>query len=138
MARSAVDNITEIVWVTNPRNDHLENLAGYLRGYAAEFFENTSIQCALRFPEQLPSLAVNGELRRDILLVFKEALHNVAKHSGASEAVLAMKMTPAENDTWQLLLTVSDNGRGFDAAQAAGSGNGLHNMRQRIEKRGAL
>lgn len=138
MARGAVDNISEIVWVTNPRNDDLENLVAYLRSHAAEYFENTSISCVINFPEDLPAAEVKGELRRDILLVFKEALHNAARHSGASQVDVALKVTRNEASAWYLSIAVSDNGCGFDVPASQSLGNGLESMVYRLQRRGGL
>jgi signal transduction histidine kinase len=137
MARTVIDHMSEIVWVTNPRNDALENLSGYLRGYAAAFFEATTLQCHIGFPqpETLPDVMVKGELRRDILLVFKEALNNVVRHSRATEVTVTLEVDRAGEETWTLLLSVSDNGQGFDEDKILG-GNGLRNMRARVAKRG--
>jgi ligand-binding sensor domain-containing protein/signal transduction histidine kinase len=137
MARAVVDHISEIVWVTNPRNDALESLAGYLRSYAANFFDATDLQCHLDFPppEALPDVTVKGELRRDILLVFKEALNNVARHSRATEVTIALDVARAAQEAAGVLITVSDNGWGFDEANIQ-RGNGLRNMRARVAKRG--
>jgi signal transduction histidine kinase len=65
----------------------------------------------------------------------REALTNFAKHSGATEAWLRLRM---EGAVFQL--TLEDNGRGFDpTAAAAGDRNGLGNMRSRLEElHGAL
>jgi ligand-binding sensor domain-containing protein/signal transduction histidine kinase len=137
MARTVVDHISEIVWVTNPRNDALESLSGYLRGYAATFFDATDLQCRIDFPrpDALPDVMVKGELRRDILLVFKEVLNNVARHSGATEVTVALQVDSAEEDAWTVVITVSDNGRGFDEDKVH-RGNGLRNMRSRAARRG--
>jgi ligand-binding sensor domain-containing protein/signal transduction histidine kinase len=137
MARTVVDHISEIVWVTNPRNDALENLSGYLRGYAASFFDATDLLCRIDFPrpDALPDVMVKGELRRDILLVFKEALNNVVRHSGATEVTVGLEVSPAEEETRSLLITVSDNGWGFDEDKVQ-RGNGLRNMRSRVARRG--
>jgi ligand-binding sensor domain-containing protein/signal transduction histidine kinase len=135
MARRVIDNISEIVWVTNPKNDHLDNLAGYLRGYAAEFFENTPAECQFHFPDELPQITVKGELRRDVLLVFKEVLNNVARHSGATEVRITLSVAGKDGQTYSLRVAVADNGCGFDPAGGVSGGNGLRNMASRIEQR---
>jgi ligand-binding sensor domain-containing protein/signal transduction histidine kinase len=137
MARTVVDHISEIVWVTNPRNDALENLSGYLRGYAANFFDASSLQCRMHFPrpDTLPDIMVKGELRRDILLVFKEALNNVVRHSRATEVSVGLEVTRTQQETWSVVITVSDNGQGFEEDKIQRR-NGLRNIRARVAKRG--
>jgi signal transduction histidine kinase len=124
--------VSEIVWVTNPKNDTVDNLIAYLRAYAAEFFDSIAISCRMDFPSQAPPLPVKGEVRRDIFLVFKEALTNVAKHSGASEVDIGLQVDAKEGCA--LHIQVRDNGRGFNLDDTS-AGNGLKNMRNRAEKR---
>jgi signal transduction histidine kinase len=136
MARNVIDNISEIVWVTNPRNDSLDNVASYLREYAADYFDSTPIRCDIDFPERIPASAIKGEVRRDVLLVFKEALNNVAKHSGASTVTIILRVEPMESGQSRLEITVSDNGRGLKTAEPGTTNDGLRNMRARIDARG--
>ena len=70
-----------------------------------------------------------------VLRVVQEALQNVRKHSGASSVVVA---TDIEGDDW--LLTVRDDGRGFDVGAVAARGRrnfGLQFMQERAELIGA-
>jgi signal transduction histidine kinase len=66
--------------------------------------------------------------QRDLILMFKEALHNITRHAEATAVSIKLRQT---HDA--LVLTVQDNGRGFDPA-AATSGMGLTNLRRRAEK----
>ena len=59
-----------------------------------------------------------------------EALQNAAKHSGANRVDVCLDGTGE-----RLVLTVDDNGAGFDPAQVA-AGAGLANMRDRIDSVG--
>ena len=92
MARNVVDSITEIIWAVNPRHDHLDNLCAYLREYTSQALEPTSIRCHVQFPEQIPSIPLSAEMRRNIFLVVKEALHNIIKHSQARNAYLQLSL----------------------------------------------
>lgn len=142
-SRELLQTLDEIVWVVNPRNDNLEHLADYLGQYAREYFQNTNIECELRLPRTLPSLPVSAETRHNLFLAFEEALNNVLKHSGAARANVEMSVTPA-----RFAISVADNGRGFPGGNGATvrtaavgsrgrrSGNGLVNMRQRLESVG--
>lgn len=71
--------------------------------------------------------------QRDLVLIFKEALHNITRHAAATE--VRIHLTPTHD---ALILTIQDNGQGFDPA-AATTGMGLSNLRRRAEKhRGRL
>jgi ligand-binding sensor domain-containing protein/signal transduction histidine kinase len=132
-ARKVVDNISEIVWLTNPKNDTLDSLAGYLRAYAAEFFDLSPVSCRLDFPETVPSLSVPGDLRRDILLAFKEALNNVARHSEAQVVAITLAVPPEGQN---IVVTVTDDGKGLSEDRVNATNNGLRNMRERLARRG--
>jgi signal transduction histidine kinase len=67
------------------------------------------------------------EARKNILLIAKEAMNNVAKYSRATEARIRLEFIEEE-----LQLEISDNGKGFDDEQRH-VGNGLQNMKQRGE-----
>ena len=131
LGRSLVVSMDEIVWAVNPVNDTLEECASYLCHVAPELLKTAGIQCRLTVPEVFPSRQVSSEVRHHLFLVVKEALHNVMKHSGAGTVSLSMEIRADE--FW---LVVADDGRGFDPAVLARRGNGLINMRQRMESVG--
>jgi len=64
--------------------------------------------------------------------ITQEALNNVAKHSGATEAKVNLDCQPDK-----AILTVSDNGRGFDKASLPADSLGIGIMRERAEAVGA-
>ena len=145
MARNVVDSITEIIWAVNPRHDRLENLCAYLREYTSQALEPTSIRCRIQFPEQIPSIPLSAEMRRNIFLVIKEALHNITKHSQARNARLDLSLiTPppalsnASNSAPHLEIIVADDGCGFDISGPTKRGDGLRNMTNRIATLGGV
>lgn len=138
-SRDLLKTMDEIVWVVNPRNDTLENLAAYLSHHAAEYFQNTSLECELKLPRVMPEHPLSSEARHNLFLAFEEALNNVLKHSGAARVKIEMLVNASD-----FAILVADNGRGFEVTPqpAAGAlprngpggrgGNGLRNMRQRL------
>lgn len=132
-AKEMVTALDEIVWAVNPKNDSLMELINYLGYFAEEFFRSTSIRCRLEIPERLPSPPLSSEVRHHLFLVFKEAINNVARHSGASEVLLRVANTETE-----ALISVEDNGHGFQQGEnhEGREGNGLRNMMARMEQIG--
>ncbi|HWD92497.1 MAG TPA: two-component regulator propeller domain-containing protein [Verrucomicrobiae bacterium] len=131
-ARHTVRSLDEIVWAVNPENDTLNGLLEYIGHYADEFFENTEVNCRLELPVELPPFTLAAETRHNLFLMVKEALNNALKHSGATEVRVEVTV---ENGSIQII--VEDNGRGFEmGASGARKGNGLENMRKRIENLG--
>jgi signal transduction histidine kinase len=131
LAREVVQNVDEIVWAVNPRNDSLNRFSEYV----CEFSERVITSAGLRFrweaPDEIPAVPLPSDLRHNLFLATKEALNNVIKYAAATEARLHLQLV---NGTFTL--TISDNGRGFDEASAEasnGGGNGLRNMRERME-----
>ena len=126
-------SIRETIWAVDARNDSLGKLIHYLISYTDEFFENLKIEFIFNIYENLPEeQMVSGHIRRMVFLAYKEILNNIIKHAKAKKVMIDMKM---EKD--HFILTISDNGVGFDLIdKEKGRGNGLDNMRYRMEKIG--
>lgn len=124
-SRELAKSLDEIVWAVNPRNDTLDRLAAYIVHYTEEFLDATPIRCRLDVPADLPALPLTAERRHNLFLAFKEALNNVAKHSGATEVQVRLAVHPP----W-IELSVADNGRGFETPSS--DGDGLLNMKARL------
>jgi ligand-binding sensor domain-containing protein/signal transduction histidine kinase len=130
-SREVVDSISEIIWTINPKNDHLHDLVAYLHHYAMLFLKSTAIRCRFESPETVPDFSLSAETRRHIFLVVKEALHNVVKHSEATETTVRCGFGDG-----MMEVSVEDNGKGFLLHQNSRFGNGVLNMRKRIENIG--
>jgi signal transduction histidine kinase/ligand-binding sensor domain-containing protein len=125
-----IEKMNEIIWSMNEKNNSLENLIFYTRSYSMEYCGDNNLLCQISLPEQIPSFSVSGEFRRNVFLTVKEILHNIVKHAGADN--VQMMIETAEG----LDIVVRDNGVGFHENQRTGGGNGLRNMRKRIESIG--
>ena len=104
--------------------------------YAAEYFQNTEVQCEIRLPRDLPHHPLSAEMRHNLFLAFEEVLNNALKHSGATNVSVEMLASAVS-----FQVNVTDNGQGFDVAAAERErpatsgrrgGNGLVNIRQRL------
>jgi ligand-binding sensor domain-containing protein/signal transduction histidine kinase len=142
--RDLLQTLDEIVWAVNPQNDTLENLAAYLGYFVTEYLHNTSMECKLNIPPNLPVIPLTAETRHNVFLAFEEAVSNALKHSGASCLSVAMSQADGKFE-----IRVADNGHGFDphadpaAVDKNGAppartrrGNGLLNMAHRLESVG--
>ena len=126
-ARQAVKSLDEIVWAVNPRNDTLAHLLDYAGQFAVDYFRILGIRCRLDFPTEIPVRELSTDLRHNLFLVVKEALHNIFKHAKATEVWLR-----ATVDEQALEVLIEDNGRGFASAPDDALADGLRNMKQRI------
>ena len=128
LTSEVIDNVSEIVWAMNPQNDKLDNLIAHTRRYAIKYLGLANINCRFVSPDNLPSHTLSAEFRRNIFLIVKEVLHNIVKHSCASEVLFAVIFSDHN-----LEMKIEDNGKGFIIEESHASGNGLSNMRKRIE-----
>ena len=124
-----VNNMGEIIWAMNSGFDNLENLVSYLRRYCHEFIEDHPIDLFFKSRGDFKNVHLSGEYRRNIFLVVKEALHNVIKHSEASNVRVFINY-----QTSKLTISIIDNGIGVSEMKT--NGNGLKNMEKRIEEIG--
>jgi signal transduction histidine kinase len=125
ISRELVDSMSDIVWAINPEHDRLSDLVHRMRRFATDLLGGQKI--ALRFRSSIAEddTRVDANARRQIYLIFKEAVHNAARHSGASGVDVDLKSSAD-----RLVLRVADDGRGFDPA-AEYEGHGLASMRRR-------
>lgn len=131
MSRRGIKALDEIVWAVNPRNDTVADLLDYAGQYAVNFLNAAGLRCRLEFPAEPVTSALSAEVRHGLFLALKEALHNAAKHSRASEVRLTVRLTAAE-----MVWLVVDNGCGFAQAPGDALADGLRNMQQRLVELG--
>jgi len=132
LSRELVDTMSDIVWAINPNKDHLSDLSQRMRHFASDLFTARQIAFRFRTPDADRDVAVGANVRRELFLLFKEAVNNAVRHSGCTEADLELRVEPDG-----LVLVVSDNGRGFDVSRNA-DGHGLASMRERTEGLGGV
>ncbi|HPW91450.1 MAG TPA: two-component regulator propeller domain-containing protein [Verrucomicrobiota bacterium] len=137
-ARDLTRAMDEIVWAVNPKHDRLDSLVNYLGKFAQDFLSSAGIAYRSEMPIQLPHWPLDSQVRHNLFLAFKEALHNAVKHAAAKEVHVSLTLRKEA-----FVLTVRDNGCGFrrdDLASSAdpalsrlSTGNGLVNMKNRME-----
>ncbi|HYC84721.1 MAG TPA: sensor histidine kinase [Chryseosolibacter sp.] len=125
-----MENMTDIVWSINPGNDSVEMLVARMKEFAAEILEPRNISYLIGGEETLSGLKVEIEDRKNLFLIFKEAINNAAKYSDASD--IRVRFDRTKNI---IRLVIEDNGQGFDPSSAR-QGNGLRNMKSRAEALG--
>ena len=125
-----VDSMSDIVWAVNPSRDRLVDLIKRMRRFASDVFSARSIAFRFEAPSDERDIPLGTETRREVLLVYKEAVNNIARHSQCTRADTELEI----HEGW-LTLRLSDNGVGFDKARSF-DGNGLASMSHRAEKMG--
>jgi streptogramin lyase len=128
VALSTVKEMKEMVWLINPQNDALDDLLLRMKDTASTLLEGRLY--TLNFPDSVRSRKINLDWKRNLYLIYKEGLSNIAKHSCATEVGIKVQVMRD-----RLTLELRDNGKGFEPAASHG-GNGLKNMRERSEMLG--
>ena len=131
VSRELVENMRDLIWVLNPENTTLDQLVARLREYCSDYLDNIPVGLKLDFPDEVPAMRISKEAQRNIFLTVKEAINNSIKHADATEIEVGIKF-----DKEDMMVVVSDNGKGFEPAYLKRSGHGLRNMNHRIESIG--
>ncbi len=137
-ARDAVDTITatsrrmlrdlrDLVWLVDPARDSAADTVEKMRATAETLLAGRSTFQA----DVAGALAPIGMLqRRELLLIYKELLHNVARHAEAEHVSIRLSQRDG-----RILLRVTDDGQGFDPSVAS-SGHGLKSLHARAARVG--
>lgn len=130
-AGKVIENMNDIVWAINPEHDSFEQLVFKMQGFALGLLEKKNIITRFEWDEQLKSANLNMRERRNIYLIFKEALHNSFKYADCTFVTIQIMYK-----TGNLIMEIGDDGKGFDEHQIS-QGNGLNNFRKRCAEIGA-
>ena len=125
--RQISGSLDDIVWNISPKNDSLSSLIARMTRYASELFEAKQIVFKFDIPERLGDIKLSMEQRRNIYLIFKEAVNNLAKYSKCSNALVSIRL-----EKKSICLIVKDDGVGFDP-KAPTDRNGLRNLKDRAQ-----
>jgi ligand-binding sensor domain-containing protein/anti-sigma regulatory factor (Ser/Thr protein kinase) len=131
ISRELVDSMSDIVWAINPDHDRLSNLVYRMRRFATDLLGGQGIVLEFRSSLADRDLRIGANLRRQIYLIFKEGIHNIARHSGARKVQIEL-----DRQGDDLALRIADDGHGFDL-RAESEGHGLFSIRKRAGTIGA-
>ncbi|MBX2968412.1 MAG: tetratricopeptide repeat protein [Cyclobacteriaceae bacterium] len=123
-----MESMSDIVWSINPENDTLEKLVVKMKEFAAEILEPKGIGFNFQTPEHPEGIRLDATKRKNLFLIFKEAINNAAKYSEGNTVSIRLKL---EQTT--LVLQIDDDGKGFEEAVIK-PGNGLKNMESRARQ----
>lgn len=137
--RDVLKALEEILWSEKPTFDNLESTVMQIAQYAESFLAPVGIICKCQLPEAVPDRKLSSSVRKNVFLVVKEALNNLAKHSQATEARIVVTFADP-----RLAISIEDNGRGLNGSANSPTlphsnprqGHGVDNMRARVESIG--
>ena len=124
-SRELLASMSDIVWSINPQRDRLRDLLQRMRRFATDVFTARNIEFQFHAPVAELEGKLDPDMRRQVFLIFKESVNNIVRHADCTQVEIRFAVEKAG-----LVLSVRDDGKGFDAAQSP-AGNGLASMRQR-------
>jgi signal transduction histidine kinase len=137
-SRELIDKMSDIVWSLNPNNESFEQLQHRMMAFAAMMLAPRNIVYDLVADEELKSMQLTSQQRKNIFLIFKEALYNIVKYANCKN--VHVLITPQKNG---LAMIIRDDGNGFDVGRAFVDGvppngeylggNGIKNMKARAD-----
>jgi signal transduction histidine kinase len=126
-SKAVMENMSDIIW-SMENNSHHTSLADKIKNYGVELLTEKGIECTYHITQVAEEALTDLQARKNLVLIVKEAMNNIAKYSEATKATISTEISRNK-----LVLEIIDNGKGFDATQTT-TGNGLINMRRRMEE----
>jgi two-component system, NarL family, sensor histidine kinase UhpB len=128
-AKETMDRMSDIVWMIKPGETEAGSLKQRMERFANEICSSKDIQLSMDL-SSIENIRLSMVQRKNIYLVFKEAVNNAVKYSGTEKIEVT-----ASFQNQELILQVKDFGKGFDSSMVK-KGNGLDNMQHRAKESG--
>lgn len=122
-SKTIQQSMSDIVWSIQPNNEKIENLVIRMREFANQTLEPLHINLSFEADDELKEKSLPIDYRKEILLIYKEALTNISKHADADAVTINFNKT-AKN-TAQLIISDNGNWKGET------SGTGIRSMKER-------
>lgn len=126
-AQNIADKIGDIIWSMKPGKDEFMTLSTRIRNFANDIMGATNINYQIQIDTAVDSKVKDITARKNLVLIAKEAVNNAVKYSHAKNLTITLQLNADK-----IVLTVTDDGIGFNNTVA--NGNGLANMRKRVEE----
>ncbi len=123
MALQTIDSLRDVVWFIDPTYNRMSDLVTRLQATARAHL--LGIELHFHQTGNFKTTELILSFRRNVLPLFKEALHNIVKHAQATRVDIQVGYEANE-----FHLSISDNGSGFDPDKPV-EGKGLKNMHRR-------
>jgi two-component system, NarL family, sensor histidine kinase UhpB len=128
-SKEVIHGMKEIIWASNPANDNLKSMLGFMRQYIDRFFDGTNIRPVVTFPHAIGEIILHPEVRRNLFLILKESLNNSLKHSGTDTIDIDFK-----NENEKFTFNIRDYGKGMGGSTQNDFTNGISNMQNRARQ----
>lgn len=128
VSRSSVDAMRDIVWAISPNKDSILEMTRKMREHAEEILVPHNVEVKFAAPTNGTRIKLSMDVRRELYLIFKEAINNAVRHSACSRVDIDLLSANGE-----VYMEIKDDGHGFDISEDF-CGNGLGNMKARALK----
>jgi signal transduction histidine kinase len=126
-SRRAVQQLSDVVWGIDARNDNTSSVLEHMRDHAHEVLSIANLEVDFAADPGVAALTLPQLTRHNLYLIYKEALHNVVKHARATLVTVRL-----QHAAGQVELRVLDDGGGYTGPGRPG-GQGLRNMQARAQ-----
>lgn len=131
LSREVLTTMSDIVWSIDARNDTLADVLSRIQDLTHMLLTDQDVIVSFKHKGMDAKKPLKVHIRQNLYYIFKEAIHNIARHSGAGRVEIEMENTHAE-----FRMRISDNGSGYEP-EAVKGGNGIRNMHMRAGRIGA-
>lgn len=122
----------DILWSLKPGADNLYEILHRIRDFGQDLFGDTDVRFVFTGSDECwREHRLSLDWSRNLTMIFKEAMNNALKYSGAGQLDLVATLS----DERELTIQLRDDGKGFDPAESR-NGHGLQNMRTRAGRLG--
>ncbi|NLR91249.1 sensor histidine kinase [Flammeovirga agarivorans] len=130
-SKSLYNGTRDFIWSIDAKNDELGMIYDYIKDFGEEFFDELEIRYHSKknISHNTEQLTLPHSWSLQLVLIFKEAMTNIAKYAQAKHVYLSI----IESDDDMIRIEVKDDGLGFDIPDKS-KGNGLKNMKSRAKK----
>lgn len=128
-SKDLIVNMRDLIWALDKNNMTLTALISRMHEYSYDYLDDVGIELSFK-SNDFPDYPINRTVYRELLLTLKESLNNIIKHSKTKIVFINIQI-----NSEFLLLNIKDKGVGFSESEVF-SGNGISNMKKRIESFG--
>ncbi len=128
ISRAVIVTMSDIIWSIDARNDTIGDLLDRMKDMAVDLLSAKDIQLEFLITGFDPGRKMAIDLRQNLFLIYKEAINNISRHSGATDVRVELR-----NSNGRFVMKITDNGRGLNLG-AALPGNGIKNMKMRAKR----
>jgi signal transduction histidine kinase len=121
------DKIGDIIWSMKPGKEEFMTMSSRIKNFANEILSASNIGYEIKIDPAIDTTVKDITTRKNLVLITKEAINNAVKYSNASRLIVSLQLIQNV-----LQLKITDNGTGFNSNEI--SGNGIMNMRKRVEE----